>query len=211
MARETEEVVVTGTPVRRREEKEVPMQQYKLRAGATHYMDGEAVQAGEEIGLTDSEYAAFADKFESVDKKGPRRASKGKLAKGVEDVDLPGEGDELNAPPVTARGVSHTPQDIGGKTPDLDAPQANPGNATRGKGANTVAGGVPVSAASLQSSGKAVKEESKPGKDGPVNEGQVQPHRDSNEAALAGGVGQAAANEAARTAAGADDKTKDKK
>jgi hypothetical protein len=179
---EQQDVVVTGTPVdSRRQKPEQPMSTYKLREGARHYMDGELVGAEEEISLTDSEYIAFGDKFVPTGKTSTKRRT-GKLPAGVEDVDVPRAGDEnLNPPLVRARGVDHLPQDIGAKTPDLGAPQANPGNATRSRGAS-------VSAESLQSLGEQDKAEAKKGFDGPVASGQIPPERNVAAATVAGGV-----------------------
>lgn len=181
---ETQEVVVTGTPVTsRRQKMEAPTKTYKLKAGAKHHMDGEAVGADEEVALTDAEFTAFADKFEPTGKTSSARRSGGKLAQGVEEMP------ELGAPPVTAARVDHLPQDIGGKTPDLSAPAANPGNLTRGtQGQPRVAGGVPVRAEALQGVAEAGKGEDKPQQDGPVNPGQIPPERDVAAATVAGGV-----------------------
>lgn len=203
---EKQEVVVTGTPVSRRNQPEPETSTYKLRPGMKHYMDGDLVGEDEEIALTDVEYAAFADKFEPTGKKSSRRRSSGKLDKGVEETETPGDGDDLNAPPPTPQRVSHTPQDIGAKTPDLDAPAANPGNLTRGSHGVKVAGGIPVRAAALQAADEPAKGESEPPRDGPVKHGQQPPIRNSVEATVAGGPGQRAANEAKTS-----DDSKDKK
>ena len=192
---ETQEVVVRGEPLAQRRQKEAePMKSYKLREGAKHFMPGEdgtleAVGPDEEVGLTDREYIAFADKFVPTGKSASAKRS-GKLAKGVEDTEPFRAGAEkLNPPPPRPMGVDHLPQDIGGKTPDLAAPAANPGNLTRMRGAGGyVAGGVPVSAESLQSAGEPVKGEDKPGQDGPVQPGQIQPERNVAAATVAGGV-----------------------
>lgn len=204
---ETQDVVVTGKPVdaRRSNRPEKELKQYKLREGARHFMDGELVGLDEEIGLTDDEYIAFADKFVATGKSAKTRRT-GKLDKGVEDVETPGETDG-NPPPPRPMGVSHTPQDIGGKTPNLDAPQANPGNATRGAHAR-VAGGVVVRSEALQGAGESAKGEDAAPHDGPVKPGQVQPHRDVVQATNAGGAGEAAVNEKARESA---EKKADKK
>lgn len=184
MPKQTEEVVVTGTPVRR-QQAEPETKSYKLRKDAVHFMDGEKVKEDESVDLTDAEYAAFADKFEPSEE--PARRS-GKLAKGVEDVE-PLRDDTGNPPPTRAQGVSHAPQDIGGKTPDLDAPRANPGNLTRGTHTNSVqvAGGVPVRAEALQSASEPDKKESETPRDAKVNRGQQQPIRNSVDATTAGG------------------------
>lgn len=207
----TQEVVVEGRPVTRRNVPEPEMKQYKLRAGATHHMDGEKVGPDEEVGLTDAEYAAFADKFEPTGKTSKVRRA-GKMDKGVEDVDTPGV-DDGNPPPPTARRVQHLPQDIGGKTPNLDAPPANPGNEMHRVQGSTVAGGVGVRPEALQSAGEGPKEEQGPGKDGPVKPGQTQPVRNVVEATNAGGPSQATENErrvenAETAATGKKDKTK---
>jgi hypothetical protein len=210
MATETQEVVVTGKPVSRRNAPEPEMKQYKLREGCSHYMDGELVGVDEEIGLTDAEYAAFSDKFVPTGKGATKSRRSGKLDKGVEDVETPGEGDG-NPPPPTPQRVSHTPQDIGGRTPDLDAPQANPGNATRGTHGPRVAGGVPVRAEALQSASEPAKGETAAGKDGPVKEGQVQPIRDVVQATNSGGAGADLDNEKLREAAEKSDAKGSKK
>lgn len=208
---EKQQVVVTGEPVARRQKVEEPTKTYKLREGARHFMDGEAVGPDEEVALTDAEFTAFADKFVPTGKTSTSRRS-GKLPEGVEDVEpIRAGSDELNAPPPVARGVDHNPQDIGAKTPDLGAPQANPGNAMRGgPHGPRVAGGVPVRAEALQSSGEAVKGEDKPGKDGPVQSGQIAPSRSSVEATVAGGVATAVQQQAESSKADKADKA-DKK
>lgn len=198
MAGDTQEVVVTGKPVTRRNAPEPEMKQYKLREGCRHYMNGEAVGPDEEIGLTDAEFAAFSDKFVATGKTASKRRE-GKLDKGVEDVETPGETDG-NPIPSRPAPVSHTPQDIGGRTPDLDAPKANPGNDTRVRHAG-VAGGVAVRPESLQGASEPDKKEAAAPKDGPVKPGQTQPHRDVHQATNAGGAGQQADNERAREAA----------
>jgi hypothetical protein len=44
-----------------------PVKAYKLRQGARHTQDGQAVKSGDEVMLTKSQAQAFRDKFEAVD------------------------------------------------------------------------------------------------------------------------------------------------
>lgn len=201
---EKQEVVVTGTPVNRRQKEEQPTKTYRLKEGARHYMDGELVGADEEVALTDAEFIAFADKFEPTGKTSAQRRST-KLAKGVEETPELGKDGNLNPPPARATGVDHLPQDIGAKTPDLSAPAANPGNLTRGHGPR-VAGGVPVRAEALQGAGEPAKGEDKPSKDGPVQPGQIAPQRDVAKATVAGGVATAVEQQTEPTKNGDDKK-----
>jgi hypothetical protein len=187
MAPETQKVVVTGQVIDDKNQPEPEMETYRLRSGARHFMDGEEVQSDDEVQLTQREFEAFADKFEPTGKKSTQRRSK--PDKGVEEAPTL-VADKLNPPPPIAAPTSHSPQDIGAKTIDLNAPKANPLNLTRGgSGVSTVAGGVPVSAASLQSAAEGPKEEQQAAQDGPVKSG-IPPARDVVTATLAGGTTQ---------------------
>jgi hypothetical protein len=111
MSDQTQEVVVTGTPVRRTK-MEVPTKTYRLKAGARHSMEGEWVGAEEEVAFTDAEFIAFADKFEPTGKMSTLRRS-GKLAKGVEESPELGTDGELNPPPRRSSPAGHRRQDAG--------------------------------------------------------------------------------------------------
>jgi hypothetical protein len=61
-------------PADRPQAKPLPTKDYKLKAGARHFHNGEMVESGATVPLTDSQYRAFADKFEPADKQVDKEA-----------------------------------------------------------------------------------------------------------------------------------------
>jgi hypothetical protein len=113
----TQPVVVQGQPLQ-----QAPAQKtksYRLRVGAKHTQNGERVNDGQVVQLTDAQAKAFADKFESVD-------------------NPPAPAPEPD--PTFARPAAPTPglpQDQSAKTADPNAPQTNPGSLMPGPAGNT--------------------------------------------------------------------------
>jgi hypothetical protein len=61
-------------PADRPQVKPLPTKDYKLKVGARHFHNGQLVEPGATVPLTDSQYRAFADKFEPADKQVDKEA-----------------------------------------------------------------------------------------------------------------------------------------
>lgn len=101
----------------------------RLRPGMKHYgrdADGNTLlfSDGEEVELTQSQSAAFDDKFLPAENQPAMRQAEGD---GIEKDYKPTEADlkALSRPPLP---TSHSPQDIGAKTPTPGQGDQNPGN-----------------------------------------------------------------------------------
>jgi hypothetical protein len=179
--KKTEEVVVTGRPLVKPEEQET--ETYVLREGMRHSVAGRMVGAGEEVELTKDQAIAFADKFQRASSEKQKKGAK--LPAGVESTEpIRAGAKEITGPPPLPAPTSHTPQDIGAKTADLDAPKGNPGNVTGGV-STSLRTAFPTRPEALQSASEPAKGEAEAPKDAPVKAG-VNPVRDSATAAIVG-------------------------
>jgi hypothetical protein len=97
----------------------------KLKAGMTHYANGQEFVGGQEVELTKVQEAAFGDKFEPSENPQQLRQADGP---GVE-TETPEE--QKQQPQFRPVPTSHTPQDIGAKTNTPGQPDVNVGNQTR--------------------------------------------------------------------------------
>jgi hypothetical protein len=118
-------VVTDGEPLRQADAPKT--KGYKLKPGYTHIVGSDRLSEGQEIQLTEQQYASFADKFFPAEKD-QATGAQGKSDEGSYEERMKAQR-EFMAQPAPAP-TSHLPQDLGAKTPDLSMPDPNPGNVT---------------------------------------------------------------------------------
>jgi hypothetical protein len=120
------DVIVQGKPVEGQGDAPKTKDR-KLKQGATHYHAGRRYVGGESVPLTDEQAAAFSDKLEADEDAQRTKQNEGP---GVETNFDPENEDFKKAQALRAVPTSHTPQDIGAKSPTPGMPDINPGNDT---------------------------------------------------------------------------------